>query len=410
MIYTTKIEIAVYLALFFSLYFGVLMFLIFFEKRKLLYFKAEKQKFPLVSMLVPCFNEENNIENVLNSLLNLDYPQSQLEIIVIDDGSTDKTLQKAHLFTETHPNIKVLHKENGGKYTALNLGIKHSCGNIIGCIDADCTAQKNSLKKMVNYFCDQATQAVVSSIKITNPKGLLLNVQHSEFLVSAFLKKMFSFLGSITVTPGPLSLFRKTALVKLGPYKEAHLTEDLEMALRMQSQHLKIEHALDAVVYTKGQKSLKKLCYQRLRWRRGFLLNLNDYKKLLNVREHGNLSLMIAYNFFGAFITVGITAYTTFRLVNYLIQQLTQAILINFEILPYLTLSWPRLSIKPALLLGSLSLGLILAFMALGKKYTYDKLKLTQKAIFYLIAYSFLSAFWWLTAGFSILFKKKLNW
>jgi len=220
-------------------------------------------------------------------------------------------------------------------------------------------------------------------------------------------------MGSIIVTPGPLSLFKKEIFNIVGPYKAAHMTEDLEMALRLQSQNLKIAHSVESIVYTQGQSSLKSLCHQRLRWRRGFLLNLRDYPHLLNIRKHGNLSFLLIYNLFGALLCISLVAYAIYMASNFIFHKISNAILINFDYTPYLaTRNWhlPTLSSRPALLLGIVGLSILITFLLLGKKLSFDKANIKRKAIFYIVAYSFLNATWWILAGFSILFRREIKW
>lgn len=408
-----KIEILVYTGLFWALFFGIFIFATFFENKKRIYQTEKRKDFPLLSLIIPCYNEQDNLEGALNSLLELDYPKEKLEILVIDDGSKDNTLKIAKQFQQKDNRIKVFHKENGGKYTALNLALTKTNGEIIGCIDADCYVEKDALKKMLPYFENPKVAAVVATIKILRPDNILQGIQYAEYLISTFLKKMFSFLDSITVTPGPLSLFRKEIFTLVGPYKEAYMTEDLEMALRLQSKNLKIAHSIESVVYTQGQSSLKGLFHQRLRWRRGFLLNLKDYLQLLNLKKHGNLSFLLLYNLFGAVLSISLVFYALYKLSKFLFTEISNAVLINFDFAPYFAQrNWrlPAIPTRPAFLFGILGLIMLTGFLMLGKKLSFDKMRMKQRAIFYVIAYSFLNAAWWILAGFSILLKKEIAW
>ncbi len=410
----TTIDIFIYFGIFFALYFSVFILTTALENRKRVYLKSKKQSFPLVSLVVPCFNEAHNINMVIGSLLGLNYPKQQLEIIIVDDGSKDETLKKAIIWQEKYPAlIKVFSKPNGGKHTALNLGFSKAKGTIVGCVDADCAVEKNAILRMANHFQDKETAIVVSTIKILNPKNILEGIQYVEYIISAFFKKVFGFLGSISVTSGPLTLFRASALKELGPYKKAHQTEDLEIAFRAQSKNMKIDYALDAIVYTHGEKTMKGLTKQRLRWRRGFLLNLRDYPDLLNLKKHGNLAFCLAYNTFGILISVSITAYSLFRLFSFVFMKINQAVLISFDLNPYLAdfrFALPHLNPKPTLILSSLCLLAMLGFLFWGKKLTQDTTRLKEKAFFYAIFYAFFNAVWWVMAGWSAVFKKELVW
>lgn len=407
-------DILIYLGLFLALYFSVFILSVVLSNRKRIYLKPKKQSFPLVSLIVPCFNEAHNLKMVISSLLSLNYPKERLEIIIIDDGSKDKTLEKANQWQKDHKSlIRVFSKENGGKHTALNLGFKLAKGEIVGCVDADCLVEKNAILKMVNHFQDEKTSIVVSTIKILNPKSLLEGIQFAEYLISAFLKKAFGFLGSISVTSGPLTLFRKTALNELGPYRRAHQTEDLEIAFRAQAKDMKIDYALDAVVYTLGEKTIKSLTRQRLRWRRGFFLNLKDYPCLLNFRKHGNLAFCLTYNLVGILLSVGLTAFSLFKFGKFFALKINQAFLIGFDFNPYLAdlrFSWPSINLKPVFILSSLCFLTILAFLLLSKKLTFDKVRIKEKAFFYALFYAMFNAVWWVMAGYSAIFKKELVW
>jgi len=407
------IEILVYTGLFWALFFGIFILTTFFENKKKIYEPEKERTLPFVSLIVPCFNEKDNVAGVLNSILDLNYPKEKLEILVIDDGSTDNTLKIAKQFQAKHEQIQVFHKENGGKHTALNLALGKVKGEIVGCVDADCYVEKNALKTMLRYFETPNVAAVVATIKILRPDSILQGIQYAEYLISAFLKKMLSFLGSIIVTPGPLSLFKREIFDIVGPYKAAHMTEDLEMALRLQSRNLKIAHSVESIVYTQGQSSIKGLCKQRLRWRRGFLLNLRDYPQLLNLRKHGNLSFLLLYNIFGAILCISLVTYSIYKISAFLFHKISNAVLINFDYSPYLAArNWnmPSISIRPVLLLSICGLAILITFLYLGKKLSYDKIRMKEKAVFYIIAYSFLNAIWWILAGFSILFKRELKW
>ncbi|MCL5010807.1 MAG: glycosyltransferase [Patescibacteria group bacterium] len=407
------IEFLVYTAVFLALYYGAFVFLTFFENKNRIYRPSVKRRvFPFLTVILPCFNEEENIDAVLGSLCVSDYPKDKLEIIVVDDGSTDSTLAKARAFQENCPFVRVFHKENGGKYTALNLGIQNARGDFIGCVDADCFVDRFALKNTLAYLDDPEIMASVATIKIMKSKNILEGIQTAEYLGSAFLRKIASFWDSIIVTSGPLSIFRKEVFQKIGLYRQAHLTEDLEMAFRMQFNNMRIAHALEAFVYTKARPTLKSLCRQRLRWQRGFLLNLRDYKELLNFRKHGNLALFLLYCFIGAFMSMAIVSYGLFQLAKALWGGLGHLWLLqgDFSYLFPREFSWPVLHFSTGLILNIFSLALIISFLFVGKKLTFDKIKLKSKAIYYWLFYSYLATFWWVLAFYSIIFKKKLVW
>ena len=410
------IEILTYTGTFAGLYFGILIFVTLAENRQDLYEKTPLLNLPKVSIILPCFNEENNVEESLVSLANLDYPQDKLEIIAVDDGSSDGTLDKMLAFQTKNPAIKVLRKENGGKHTALNLAIPQATGEIIGTLDADCLVVPNCLKQMLKYFHDPKVMAVVSTIKVRQPNNLIEGIQYAEFVISGFIKKIVSFLGGLTVTPGPMSLFRKETFAIVGPYKKAHMTEDLEMALRLQSHNMKIACAWEAAVYTKGKPDLKSLSQQRMRWQRGFLLNLKDYSRLFNFRTHGNLSFLLFYSLLGVLLSVSLIFILLFQIVKTVLNHLNQAWLIKFDFWPLISwksfnLDW--VSSNSLMILGFLASAMILSFFFLGRKYAFEKNKIGQKILFWLLIYPFypfLYATLWILTTASMVSGREMKW
>jgi len=231
-----------YILTFLSVYVQVFFFVTFLENRKKIVIRNGKTKlgfYPSVTIVVPCWNEENTVAETVRSLLDLNYPKDKLKIFLIDDGSTDNTSNVINSFKE-YQNIKVFHKENGGKYTALNLALENTQTEFFGCLDADSTADREALSRLISYFeKDPSVMAVAPSVIVHNPKNFIQQAQKAEYHMGVYFKKMLGFLGAINVTPGPLTIFRKKVFTVLGPYKHGHNTEDMEIAYRMQkNQHL----------------------------------------------------------------------------------------------------------------------------------------------------------------------------
>lgn len=406
-------EILVYIALFTSLYFAIFVFYTFFEYRGKIYYTSKKKGLPLVALIVPCYNEEENIEKAIESLRHLDYPQEKLEMIIIDDGSKDKTFLKAIKLAEIDKRIEVFRKENGGKYTALNFGMeKITKAKFVGTVDADSYLHPQSLKRIMKYFENSKIMAVIATVKIAQPKNILEGMQCVEYLVGAFLRKIFSFLDSVNVVPGPLSVFRKKVFKILGPYKNGHQTEDLELAFRMQKANFKIAHAIDAIVYTKGCKTFSSLLWQRLRWRRGFLLNLKDYPWLLNPKQHGNLSFLLLNSLFGSFISIVLFFCGLWKLGILIGQKVNQILLVKFDFLRFSfpKFDWISFNLSPILFLGIISLGIFFVYLIFSKKFTADRELSKRNVIFYIFLFPYLNAIWWLTTIFSLFTKKEVVW
>lgn len=402
-------DILGYISIFMALYFAVFVFSTAFEYKNEIYYKPKKRFSPKVSLLVPCYNEEKNVSKTLQSILNLDYPKENLEIIVIDDGSKDRTLEIAQNFATKDIRIKVFHKENGGKYTALNLGIAKATSQYIGTVDADSFLHKNSLKKIMEQFENPKVMAVISSVRIANPTTILEGVQYVEYLMGNFLKKVFSFLNGINVVPGPLSVFNKKVFDKIGLYRKAHQTEDLEMAFRMQKNNMLITQAVDAIVYTQGCKTFKALLKQRLRWNKGGLLNYKDYPELLNVNKHGNLAYLLLNSVIGCFITMGLFIYTAYRILNFAYLKFNQLLLAkgDFFRFSFSLPDWIKFDITPLWFLGLLTLAAFLVYIFLSKKFTQDPGPSKRNIVFFIVIFPFINGIFWIITLLTILLKRK---
>ncbi|MDD5086644.1 MAG: glycosyltransferase family 2 protein, partial [Candidatus Nanoarchaeia archaeon] len=130
---------------------------------------------PFVSVIVPAYNEEESIKETLDSLIRLDYPKEKIEIIVVNDGSKDSTIQVTEKFISDNPgyDIKLVNQENQGKWMAMNNALKVAKGEFFACLDADSVVNKHALKRMVPYFEDENVAIVLPLIKVKKPKSIL---------------------------------------------------------------------------------------------------------------------------------------------------------------------------------------------------------------------------------------------
>jgi biofilm PGA synthesis N-glycosyltransferase PgaC len=266
------------------------------------------KKLPKVSILVPAYNEEKTIAKTLKSLLRLNYPKNLLEIIAINDGSTDNTLKIMKKFEKY--GVKVIDKPNGGKASALNAGLKVAKGDIIVCMDADSIVSKNALKYTIGYFNDHKVGAVASSLKVYKPKTFWQKMQFVEYIYNIFLRKILALMDSVFVVPGPFGLYRRSVLEKVGGWEEGNLTEDMELTMKIQKAGYKVETSLNSIVYTKTPDTFKRLIRQRIRWYRGFLINARKYKEMFFNPNFGNLGVYILplYIIFIFFLFVSVTS------------------------------------------------------------------------------------------------------
>ena len=408
--------IILYCALFVSLFFEVFLLITYLEVKDELDFEKNHlgkliKRFPTVSIIVPCFNEERTVVATITSIRNLDYPADKLSIIAVDDGSTDSTKQILEEL-ETKLNIKVLFKPNGGKHTALNLALKEVRSELVGCLDADSYASPDALRKIVPFFEDKTIMAVTPSIKVFEPKTALQLIQKIEYSWGIFLRRMLSSLGALYVTPGPLSIFRTNVLQELGGYRAGHYTEDLEMALRLQKNRYRIVNSHGAHVYTSTPTGLRALYHQRVRWTYGFLNNALDYREMFFNRKYGNVGMFIlpiaTFSIFSLLYVVGRMLWNNFSKVSDFATRLKVA---GLNLDP----SWPSFDwyflntgVVTFLTVTVVSMSLVILYLSL--KLSDGKARFSRGIFYYLAFYVFLAPLWLVGALFNTVFRRKISW
>ncbi len=248
---------------------------------------------PQVAIIVPCWNEATTVAATCESLLALQYPKDKLEIILVDDGSTDATPGAMARFVD-HPQVRIIRKENGGKHTALNAGIALTQAEFIGCLDADSFVEPDALREIIPFFQNQKIAAVTAAMSIHQPANALQHMQQAEYLFGITFRHAMASVNGLYVTPGPFSFYRNSILKELGGFRYGHQTEDMEMALRIQQAGYGIENAPRARVYTKSPSTIATLIKQRTRWTTGFLRNiLGEYRGLIANRRYSALGILM---------------------------------------------------------------------------------------------------------------------
>lgn len=405
-------EIAAYVLMFISLYFEIFLLVTFFEgSSKITDGENDVVDYKTVTIFVPCFNEEKTVAATIESLLALDYPKDKLSIFVIDDGSTDGTWSAVQRF-KNNPQISLFKKENGGKWTALNFGLERAKSELVGCLDADSFVDPNALKNIVRRFADEKVMAVAPAIIVHKPKTLVQIMQKAEYTLSLFIRFVFALLGSIYITPGPFSIFRKEVFDKLGGYKHAHNTEDLEVALRMQTHGMKIDNAHDAFVYTVTPRTVRALFKQRLRWIHGFLENMLDYRRLLFARKHGTLSMFILPV---AILSIFSALYFAALLVKTLVMSTADKVVnlsaINFDVdIKHWAFDWFYVHTEAIVMLGFVLVVLTVIIILAGRYLADRKIRFSKDILFFLLLYSFIAPWWLAKAVYNALLSRKTSW
>jgi cellulose synthase/poly-beta-1,6-N-acetylglucosamine synthase-like glycosyltransferase len=232
---------------------------------------------PTVSILIPARNEEQVIGRLLHSMVELTYPKDKLQVIVIDDASSDDTGRIADEYAHKFAFIDVLHRENSnggkGKASAMNSGLKRSTGEIVLCFDADYYPQRDIVEKLVREFVDPAVGAVQG-------RPVVLNEAQNVVTRLVTLERIGGYrvdqetrdnLGLIPQFGGTVGGFRRNILEKLGGFDEAMLTEDTDLTFQIYLAGFKIRYVGDAECYKEAVDSWKAYWRQRHRWARGHM-------------------------------------------------------------------------------------------------------------------------------------------
>ncbi len=422
---TLFVNIFTYSFLFVAVFFQVFLLITLFEDtaKKHAFLKLQKdhsldpnnpfdpaRNYPAVTILVPVFNEQATVEKTVYSLLDLEYEKEKLQIIIIDDGSKDNTWDLVQKFKD-HPQITLHKKDNGGKYTALNYGIEQCKTDFVGCLDSDSFVDSKALLHIMPYFDNPEYAAVTPSMKIQNPDSILGMIQNAEYNMGIFTRKIFSLLDAQYVTPGPFSIFRKEVFATVGPYRHAHNTEDLEMALRLQNYHYRIANADKAIVYTVGPRTLYKLYKQRVRWTGGFMQNALDYKKMILNPRYGNLGLLILplamYAIVASLFFLFYSVFTTSKLI---IQSYGNFRLLDWHLPTQFSFEWLIYNLQTPLIIGFVMMCTIVFAIWYGKRLAGVKDKKMMDIVYFLLLYSFISPFWLVTSVYNTIRQRDAAW
>jgi len=242
---------------------------------------------PLVTIVIPAYNEEKVIANTIESTLEINYPHK--DIIVVDDGSKDNTLQIAKRYQEK--GVKVLHKTNGGKASALNLALTFAKGELIAVLDADTLAGRNSLKEIVKVFENEKDiAAVAGNIKVRNKNNWITWCQALEYVAGIQIaRRAFDLFGAITIVPGALGCFRKSVLVDTGGYDKETIVEDFDTTIKILKSGGIVRGTAKSVAYTEAPNTIRDFYEQRIRWYRGNLQVITKHRDALKNPRFGFL-------------------------------------------------------------------------------------------------------------------------
>lgn len=231
-----------------------------------------------VTVLVPAYNEEAGIESTIHSLLASSHPH--LQIIVIDDGSTDLTADLATWIND--PRIQVIRQPNAGKAAALNTGLAHAWHDIVIMVDADTVFEPDAIERLIQPLAHPAVGAVSGNTKVGNRRSLLGRWQHLEYVFGFNLdRRMFEVLECMPTVPGAIGAFRRDALLGVGGVSEDTLAEDTDLTMALWRAGWRVVYEESAVAWTEVPASLRQLWKQRYRWCYGTLQAMWKHRRAL---------------------------------------------------------------------------------------------------------------------------------
>ncbi len=240
---------------------------------------------PLVTVLIPAYDEARVIEGSVLSLLRGEY--QNLEVLVVDDGSRDDTADIVDRIASLKPRVRCLRKPNGGKASAANLGVRVARGEIIVAVDADTVVAPDAIRRMVEHFADPEVTAVCGNVEVGNVRSLLTAFQAIEYVTSQnFDRRAFAALNCIGVVPGALGAWRRDAVLAIGGYSTDTLVEDADLTITMLRAGGVITYEPRAIGRTEAPESLGALWRQRIRWTYGTYQCLAKHRSAL---MHGSL-------------------------------------------------------------------------------------------------------------------------
>lgn len=235
---------------------------------------------PTVSVIIPAYNEEKVIVPSIARVLESDYPG--LELIIADDGSKDRT---SALVTEHYgndPRVTLMTLVNGGKASALNRALKRANGEIVIALDADTQFLPDTISKLVRWFSNERIGAVAGNARVGNRINLVTRWQAIEYVTAQNVeRRALDALGAITVVPGAVGAWRRSALDAVGGYPEDTLAEDQDLTIAIQRRGWRVAYDVEAIALTEAPETFKALSKQRYRWSFGTLQCLWKHRAVL---------------------------------------------------------------------------------------------------------------------------------
>lgn len=252
---------------------------------------------PSVTVLIPAYNEEDVILETAGAVLRSDLPG--LKVIIVDDGSVDRTGELLDTQFGANPRVTVLHQENRGKAAALSRAMAEANTEILVTIDADTEVEPDAISKLARHFSHPDVGAVAGNVKVGNRTRWLTRWQALEYITSQNLeKRAFDLLNCITVVPGALGAWRKAAIEAAGGITADTVAEDADLTIAIRKQGWRIGYDEEAVAWTEAPETPGALVRQRFRWTFGTLQAFWKHRDTLFRRKYGTLGWIALPNIF----------------------------------------------------------------------------------------------------------------
>lgn len=406
-----KILPIIYLAyMFIGLYMTCMFLILYFKNRKTLFLSPKPNRKYSISVLIPAYNEEESIANTIISVLASTYPIE--EVIVLNDGSKDRTRAIVEELMKKYPKLRILNKPNSGKADSLNKGFRMAKSELVVVLDADGQPEPAALANMVGFFNDEKMAAVTGLIVPKNRTKFIEKLQCYEYPVIAWTRKLLSYVDGIYVNPGALSMYRREIILKVGGFDIKNMTEDIEMTWKLAYHGYKREESLASKDYTVVPNTWGKWWKQRTRWNLGGLQTIVKYKSYAFKKDM--LGLFIIPFFVTSLLLglIGISIFLYLTVKNFLFTYLMTEYSFAANISP---LALDQLSITPTVLnffgVAFFALGMFFtyfAIMSVGEEHILKKRNLFN-LLFYLIVYLTIYPFIMLTSLYKYI-KRDIGW
>lgn len=283
------------------------------EKRRVVPVLGDKP--PLVSVLIPAYNEEKVIASSIRQILRSHY--TNLEVIVVDDGSVDATSAVVRQHYADEPRVRLLVIPNGGKAHAVNTALGESNGTVVVALDADTQFEPDTIPRLVRWFADPNVGAVAGNAKVGNRINLITLWQALEYITAQNLeRRALAALGAITVVPGAVGAWRREALEQLGGFPADTLAEDQDLTIAVQKAGFKTLFDAEAIAWTEAPDTARGLARQRFRW---------SYGTLQCLWKHRNATFNPRY---GALGTVALPQVWLFQILFSVVSPLVDLVLV----------------------------------------------------------------------------------